>query len=52
MKSEAKSGGTVEIIALTLGEKSPEEIKDILDGLPPGFELVSKNDAGARLRVR
>lgn len=51
-KSDARAGGTVEVMTLTLGDKSPEEIKDVLDGMPQGFELLSKTDSGAKLKVR
>ena len=51
-KSDARAGGTVENLTLTLGSRSPEEIKDVLDGLPNTLELISKDDNGAKLRVR
>ena len=51
-KSDSRAGGTVETLTLSLGTRSPEEIKDVLDGLPSSLELLSKDDAGAKLRVR
>jgi len=51
-KSDSRAGGTVENLTLTLGTRTPEEIKDILDGLPNTLELLSKDDHGAKLRVR
>lgn len=51
-KSDSTSGGTVETLTLELGDRSPEEIKDVLDGLPASLEMVSKNDTGAKVRVR
>jgi len=51
-KSDASAGGTVETLTVNLGSRSPEEIKDVLDGLPQSLELISKDDAGAKLRVR
>ena len=51
-KSESRAGGTVETLTLTLGDKSPEEIKDVLDGAPKSFELLGKTDTGAKLKVR
>ncbi len=51
-KSETKGGGTVENFVLTLGDRSPEDIKDALDGMPADLLLQAKNDAGAVLQVR
>jgi hypothetical protein len=51
-KSDSRAGGTVENLTLTLGNRTPEEIKDVLDGLPNTLELLSKDDNGAKLRVR
>ena len=51
-KSDSRAGGTVENLTLTLGNRSPEEVKDVLDGLPNVLELLSKDDAGAKLRVK
>lgn len=51
-KSDASAGGTVETLTLELGDRSPEEIKDVLDGLPATLELVAKTDTEARVRVR
>lgn len=50
--SETGAGGTLETLTLQLGGKSPEEIKDVLDGLPDALALLSKDDAGARLKVK
>jgi hypothetical protein len=42
----------VENFVLTLGDRSPEDIKDALDGMPADLLLQAKNDAGAVLQVR
>ena len=51
-KSDSRAGGTVETLTLTLGNRTPEEVKDVLDGLPNSLELLTKDDMGAKLRVR
>lgn len=51
-RSDTRAGGSVEIVTISLGDKSPEEVKDILDALPPGFQMLAKSDAGAKLQVR
>jgi len=51
-KSDSRAGGTVENLTLTLGNRTPEEVKDVLDGLPNSLELLTKDDSGAKLRVR
>lgn len=51
-KSDSSSGGTVETLTIRLGERSPEEVKDALDGLPASLELLAKSDSAARIRVK
>ena len=51
-KSDSRAGGTVENLTLTLGNRSAEEVKDVLDGLPNTLELLSKDDSSAKLRVK
>jgi len=51
-KSDSSSGGTVETLTIRLGERSPEEVKDALDGLPASLELLAKSDSAAKVRVK
>jgi hypothetical protein len=50
--SETGAGGTLETLTLQMGNRSLEDIKDVLDGLPDALALLSKDDSGAKLRVK